>query len=369
MDFVLWKPSGEGLPGWESPWGRGPPGLAYRVLGDGARTSSAGPFDIHGGGLDLQFPHHENELAQSRCAHPDEAFARVWVHNEMLTVDGRKMSKSLGNFTTVRDLLDRGVPGEVIRMVLLGAQYGKPLDWTEERLTEARDRMGVWHHHEGMALSDPAAPLRTDVPPDGEVIAALANDLNVPGALARLYRLANRAHAVREVDDPAYFQFRASLEVFGVALDDVDRLERRRDIEMAAVQVQVDARARAKAMRDFVRADAIRANLAAAWGRGEGYPRGCRMESRSRLRPGQAGDDRVTALAVRAPSSGRGLDPSDETVGPPGRFGPRGHRTPVRSSRLGGRGSARCRSLAEGRIEPRAPEVCALGRALGVGCP
>ena len=96
------------------------------------------------------------------------------------------------------------------------------------------------------------------------MIAALANDLNAPGALARLYRLANRAHAVREVDDPAYFQFRASLEVFGVALDDVDRLERRRDIEMAAVQVQVDARARAKAMRDFVRADAIRANLAAA---------------------------------------------------------------------------------------------------------
>ena len=111
MDFVLWKPSGEGMPGWPSPWGRGRPGWHIECSAM-ARDLLGGAFDIHGGGLDLQFPHHENEIAQSRCAHPDEGFARVWMHNEMLMVDGRKMSKSLGNFTTVRDLLDlRIVPG------------------------------------------------------------------------------------------------------------------------------------------------------------------------------------------------------------------------------------------------------------------
>ena len=102
-----------------------------------ARNFLGGAFDIHGGGLDLQFPHHENEIAQSRCAHPDEGFAQVWMHNEMLMVDGRKMSKSLGNFTTVRDLLDLRISGEAIRLGLLGTHYGKPLDWTEQRLKEA----------------------------------------------------------------------------------------------------------------------------------------------------------------------------------------------------------------------------------------
>ncbi|MGA1180027.1 MAG: cysteine--tRNA ligase, partial [Marivivens sp.] len=129
LDFVLWKPSDEDLPGWDSPWGRGRPGwhiecsaMSYELLG--------ASFDIHGGGIDLQFPHHENEIAQSACAHPEAGFANYWVHNEMLQVEGKKMSKSLGNFFTVRDLLDQGVPGEVIRFVMLGTHYGKPMDWT-----------------------------------------------------------------------------------------------------------------------------------------------------------------------------------------------------------------------------------------------
>ncbi|MBP6737642.1 MAG: cysteine--tRNA ligase, partial [Rhodobacteraceae bacterium] len=112
MDFVLWKPSSDEEPGWDSPWGRGRPGwhiecsaMSYELLG--------ASFDIHGGGLDLQFPHHENEIAQSCCAHPGSGFAKVWMHNEMLQVEGKKMSKSLGNFFTVRDLLEQGVPGEV----------------------------------------------------------------------------------------------------------------------------------------------------------------------------------------------------------------------------------------------------------------
>ncbi|MDE3029482.1 MAG: cysteine--tRNA ligase, partial [Paracoccaceae bacterium] len=125
MDFVLWKPSTDDLPGWDSPWGRGRPGwhiecsaMSYELLG--------ASFDIHGGGIDLQFPHHENEIAQSCCAHPTADFARVWMHNEMLQVEGKKMSKSLGNFFTVRDLLDQGHPGEVIRFVMLSTHYSKP---------------------------------------------------------------------------------------------------------------------------------------------------------------------------------------------------------------------------------------------------
>ncbi|MEI6099277.1 MAG: cysteine--tRNA ligase, partial [Alphaproteobacteria bacterium] len=129
MDFVLWKPSDADLPGWDSPWGKGRPGwhiecsaMSYELLG--------GSFDIHGGGLDLQFPHHENELAQSACAHPHDSFAKVWMHNEMLQVEGKKMSKSLGNFFTVRDLLDQRIPGEVMRYVLFGTHYRKPMAWT-----------------------------------------------------------------------------------------------------------------------------------------------------------------------------------------------------------------------------------------------
>ncbi len=136
MDFVLWKPSTDDLPGWDSPWGRGRPGwhiecsaMAHELLGDS--------FDIHGGGNDLLFPHHENEIAQSACAHPEGDFARIWMHNEMLQVEGKKMSKSLGNFFTVRDLLDQGIPGEVIRFVFLSTHYSKPMDWTAKKAEEA----------------------------------------------------------------------------------------------------------------------------------------------------------------------------------------------------------------------------------------
>ena len=148
MDFVLWKPSDAEQPGWDSPWGRGRPGwhiecsaMAYELLGES--------FDIHGGGNDLMFPHHENEIAQSCCAHPEGEFAKVWMHNEMLQVEGRKMSKSLGNFFTVHDLLTgnnpEGVkyPGEVIRFVFLSTHYRKPMDWTAEKAREASRSWGI----------------------------------------------------------------------------------------------------------------------------------------------------------------------------------------------------------------------------------
>ena len=175
MDFVLWKPSAEGVPGWPSPWGRGRPGWHIECSAM-ARDLLGGQFDIHGGGLDLQFPHHENEIAQSRCAHPDEGFAQLWVHNEMLMVDGRKMSKSLGNFTTVRDLLDRGVPGEVIRMVLLSSHHGKPLDWSERKMEEALERLASWYR-----TTDQVKASRIVT---SKVEGALTNDLNMHLALS-----------------------------------------------------------------------------------------------------------------------------------------------------------------------------------------
>ena len=185
MDFVLWKPSEPELPGWESPWGRGRPGwhiecsaMSYELLG--------ASFDIHGGGNDLMFPHHENEIAQSCCAHPEGGFANVWLHNEMLQVEGKKMSKSLGNFFTVRDLLDQGVPGEVIRFVFLSTHYRKPMDWTAEKAREAEKVLRKWR---GMVEGVTPGPV-----PEG-VLSAVADDLNTAGALAELHRLAGAGDA------------------------------------------------------------------------------------------------------------------------------------------------------------------------------
>ena len=181
MDFVLWKPSSGEEPGWDSPWGRGRPGwhiecsaMSHELLGDS--------FDIHGGGIDLQFPHHENEIAQSACAHPHADFAKVWMHNEMLQVEGRKMSKSLGNFFTVRDLLDKGVPGEVIRFVFLQTHYSKPMDWTEEKARQAEATLRKWR-----------AQVRDVVV--GHVyepaLSALADDLNTAAVIGELHQLSH----------------------------------------------------------------------------------------------------------------------------------------------------------------------------------
>ena len=182
MDFVLWKPSSEEEPGWTTPWGRGRPGwhiecsaMSYKLLGPS--------FDIHGGGLDLQFPHHENEVAQSCCAHPEASFARYWMHNEMLQVEGKKMSKSLGNFFTVRDLLDQGVPGEVIRFVYLSTHYRKPMDWTAEKAREAEKMLRKIAEFLGAdPLSKPWVETRFAKAPE-EFVDALANDLNTSQAL------------------------------------------------------------------------------------------------------------------------------------------------------------------------------------------
>ena len=182
MDFVLWKPSEKDLPGWDSPWGRGRPGwhiecsaMAHDLLG--------ATFDIHGGGNDLQFPHHENEIAQSCCAYPESEFARYWLHNEMLQVDGKKMSKSLGNFFTVRDLLDQGYPGEVIRFVFLSTHYSKPMDWTYSKALEAKNILRKWR---GLLKNNFEI-----VPVPEEVIKILTDDLNTAGVISLLHNYAS----------------------------------------------------------------------------------------------------------------------------------------------------------------------------------
>ncbi|MDP3958587.1 MAG: cysteine--tRNA ligase [Pseudorhodobacter sp.] len=188
MDFVLWKPSDAVTPGWDSPWGYGRPGwhIECSAMSDALLGAS---FDIHGGGIDLQFPHHENELAQSSCAHPGAGFAQVWMHNEMLQVEGKKMSKSLGNFFTVLDLLfGEGVPGEVIRYVFLSTHYRKPMDWTHQKAKEAEKTLRKWHY-----ICMTAKPSK-QVP--AEFVEALGDDLNTSQALSILHRYAKQGNAV-----------------------------------------------------------------------------------------------------------------------------------------------------------------------------
>ena len=183
MDFVLWKPSSGEEPGWDSPWGKGRPGwhiecsaMAHELLGES--------FDIHGGGLDLQFPHHENEIAQSACAHPHGDFAHYWLHNEMLQVEGKKMSKSLGNFFTVRDLLDQGVRGDAIRYVLLNSHYRSVVDWSEMRHREAT--VAIEEMIDVLLLAGPEALYLKAGQPLLHVVEALADDINTNAALTLL---------------------------------------------------------------------------------------------------------------------------------------------------------------------------------------
>jgi cysteinyl-tRNA synthetase len=245
MDFVLWKPSDADTPGWDSPWGRGRPGwhiecsaMAHDLLGD--------TFDIHGGGNDLMFPHHENEIAQSKCAGHD--FAKIWMHNEMLQVEGKKMSKSLGNFFTVHDLLEQGVPGEVIRFVFLSTHYRKPMDWTEKKAAEAEKTLRKWFTQlEGVASGRM---------PDG-VIAALADNMNTPGALAELHRLNGAGD---------WGALRAGLEVLGLIGDSVpawvgDDADTPSDEFIEKVDHWIAERASAKMNKDYKRADTIRDHL------------------------------------------------------------------------------------------------------------
>ena len=242
MDFVLWKPSSGDEPGWDSPWGRGRPG--WHIECSAMARDLLGPhFDIHGGGNDLMFPHHENERAQSCCADPGAGFANVWLHNEMLLVEGRKMSKSLGNFFTVRDLLDRGVPGEVIRFVFLSTHYAKPMDWTEEKAREAEATLRRWR-----GLARPGGHV------DGAVLDALRDDVNTPGAIARL-------HALAKAGDGATLAGSAAL--LGLLAPGMGTWAEGPDLSGLADRLAA-LRAEAMESKDFTRVDALKAALTGA---------------------------------------------------------------------------------------------------------
>lgn len=261
-DFVLWKPSTPDLPGWDSPWGRGRPG--WHIECSAMIEAHLGEtIDIHGGGADLIFPHHENEIAQSTCAHAGAPLARYWMHNGMLRVEGEKMSKSLGNFFTVRDLLDRA-PGEAIRLLLLSAHYRQPLDWTEKGLQEAIGALDRFY----LALRRVADIEATPQAP-ATVRAALSDDLNTPLALSALHGLVTD---LNKTDDPAE-QARLKGEILGAGAllgllgqDPEAWLQRggADDLSAEAIEAKLAARLAARKAKDFAEADRIRDALIAA---------------------------------------------------------------------------------------------------------
>ena len=245
MDFVLWKPSEKDVPGWESPWGRGRPGwhiecsaMAHDLLG--------ATFDIHGGGNDLQFPHHENEIAQSCCAYPESEFARYWLHNEMLQVDGKKMSKSLGNFFTVRDLLDQGYPGEVIRFVFLSTHYSKPMDWNNSKALEAKNILRKWR---GLLKNNSEI-----VPIPEEVINTLSDDLNTSGVISLLHKYASNGEIGK---------LKASANFLGILTDELS--EWCADVDLSSLEeLFTDLRKRAIDSKNFGNVDELRSKLTSA---------------------------------------------------------------------------------------------------------
>ncbi|WP_297338777.1 cysteine--tRNA ligase [Pseudophaeobacter sp.] len=247
MDFVLWKPSTDELPGWDSPWGRGRPGWHIECSAMSQELLGA-TFDIHGGGNDLMFPHHENEIAQSCCANGDDSFARYWLHNEMLQVEGKKMSKSLGNFFTVHDLLDQGIPGEVIRFVFLQTHYRKPMDWTEKKAKEAEATLRKWR-----ALTAGIEPAANAA---AAVLDALADDLNTAGAIAEMHKLAAAG------DGPGLL---ASARLMGLLSDALGEWAETPDFDLSAYAAQLlEAREAAMQSKDFSQVDRLKAAFVAA---------------------------------------------------------------------------------------------------------
>jgi cysteinyl-tRNA synthetase len=253
LDFVLWKQSSGDEPGWESPWGRGRPGwhiecsaMSAAYLGD--------VFDIHGGGIDLIFPHHENEIAQSRCAHGTPAMANYWMHNEFVQIEDTKMSKSLGNFVTIRDLL-ADWPGEVLRLNMLKAHYRSPMDWTLRGLEESAKTLDDWYWIAADFMGEQ---------PSGAVIEALSDDLNTPQMIASLHGLRNSAASGNERDRN---EFAASLRLLGFLSESAaewkDRKQQASGVDAKRVDGLISDRTAARARKDFIESDRIRDELAA----------------------------------------------------------------------------------------------------------
>jgi cysteinyl-tRNA synthetase len=262
-DFVLWKPSTPDQVGWDSPWGRGRPGWHIECSAM-AKQHLGTTFDIHGGGLDLIFPHHENEIAQSRCAHDGAPLAKLWMHNGFLTINNDKMSKSLGNFFTVRQLLEK-YPGEVIRLTLLSGHYRQPLDFSAEALDAAKGALDKWYGALRSVMSLHVAP----GPLPDAFEAALADDLNTPQAIAVLHDLAGQLNRTPGADH--LLLLKAELLAAGAALgllqQDPEAWFRWQPANQsgpsdAEIAAQIDARLAARKAKNFAEADRIRKALA-----------------------------------------------------------------------------------------------------------
>jgi cysteinyl-tRNA synthetase len=258
QDFVLWKPSTPEMPGWDSPWGRGRPG--WHIECSAMIESLFGiTFDIHGGGIDLAFPHHENELAQSTCAHDGAPFANYWMHNGHLTVNGTKMSKSLGNFRLVTDYAQK-FPGEAVRLALLMGHYRQPFDFSDARVEEAKKKLDRWYRAAEVAFIDDTP--RGDTAP---VLAALADDLNTPAAIAAIDRAVAASFAC---EDAAAAAVRDSARLLGLLQSTPEAWFRwtpaGATLDEFAIEARITARAEARARRDFAAADRVRKELAEA---------------------------------------------------------------------------------------------------------
>ncbi len=257
MDFVLWKPSKEGEPGWDSPWGFGRPGwhiecsaMSHKHLGE--------VFDIHGGGVDLVFPHHENEIAQTRCAFGHNIMAKVWMHNGFLQVEGEKMSKSLGNFVTIRELLasdtfgGRPWPGAALRLAMLRTHYRQPIDWTVRAIEESEKALQRFAE-----TIDPVEPVGGA--PSTALVEALSDDLNTPAAVAHLHALHNEARP----RGAAARQLRVDAEFLGFDLSSLAARPEAPPEAIAEIERLVAVRDEARKRRDWAESDRLRDELAA----------------------------------------------------------------------------------------------------------
>jgi cysteinyl-tRNA synthetase len=259
MDFVLWKPSKAGEPAWPSPCGISGPGRpGWHIECSAMAEAHLGQtFDIHGGGIDLVFPHHENEIAQSRCAHGTRLMAQVWMHNGFLQVEGQKMSKSLGNFVTVHELL-ADWPGEVLRLNMLRSHYRQPIDWTVKGLEESRRVLDRWH-----AAYGDAHPWSGDNPLLSKLLEPLLDDLNTPLAIAALHQMADEVADDHEGDDRA--MFRAALDLLGLGQMTETEWKSWRPagvtIDDARLGELIAARTAARAAKNWQEADRVRAAI------------------------------------------------------------------------------------------------------------
>ncbi|MBI1274480.1 cysteine--tRNA ligase [bacterium] len=262
-DFVLWKPAAQtDDPSsiFDSPWGKGRPGwhiecsaMSHTLLGEN--------FDLHGGGADLKFPHHENEIAQSTCAYPGSHFATTWVHNGFVTVAGEKMSKSLGNFTTVRQLLDQGIKGEVIRLVFLGTHYRKPLDWNEKSIADAKAMLDGWYR----ILARYASLTIGSQPLPETIMQAMNNDMNLPETLAAISAMTKELNSL-DANTPSNpekaLALLGTLQWLGLLNESADTWFGTNAIPAEIIEM-AEKRLAAKRSKDFAAADKLRADITA----------------------------------------------------------------------------------------------------------